>query len=611
MGPKLRRAAGPCVGAAAALCVRRVRAFPDLGNPLIGGEPRSCDDWRMRRALGVLATAAVGIAVGVYSLRMARHDPGFWFTGDSTVGAVALLGAGWATLACGLACWWRGTRRAGLLLVATGLAWFLPEWNNPGIGSALAFTLGLCLYAACPPLAAHALLAYPRGKLGSAAERAGVIVAYVGGVLVLGVLPALFFDPKAQGCGACPRNLVLVSDRAELAADLVRIGVYLGLGWAGALVTLGVVRLARGSRANRPVVAAGIVYLSCVAATFAVSLDHGLVSNGTTERRLWLGEAAALVAAALTVAWSWVRARRARSAMARLVVELAQSPPPGGLRDALAGIVGDPGLVLGYPIGPGRLVDARARPMQATAGQERTTLVREGRVVAVLAHAPGLLDDDQLVEEVTAAARLALENERLQAEAAARLEELRASRARIVEAGDAERKRLERDLHDGAQQRLVGLSLSLRLLRSRIRPSEPLDRADDELRLAVAELRELAHGIFPAVLADEGLAAAVEALAEGSVVPVRVGTLAEGRFAAPAESAAYAVVAEAARTATGVLAVQTEWLEGLLVVDVETEQLDGLDIVALGDRLGALDGRLDVVQEEGRARIHAELPCES
>jgi signal transduction histidine kinase len=275
---------------------------------------------------------------------------------------------------------------------------------------------------------------------------------------------------------------VLVADRAELADDLTHVGVYLGLGWAVALVTLGAVRLARGSAANRPVMAAGVAYLGCVAATFALSLDRGAISNGTVER-LWLGEAAALVAVALAIAWSWLRGRRARSAVARLVVDLAQSPPPGGLRDALAGIVGDPGLVLVYPVAPGRLVDARGIPAKPAPGQQRTSLIRERNVVAVLGHAPGLLDDEQLVDEVTAASRLALENERLQAEVRARVEELRASRARIVEAGDAERKRLERDLHDGAQQRLVGLALSLRLLCSRLASPE-LARAEAELRLA-------------------------------------------------------------------------------------------------------------------------------
>ena len=559
----------------------------------------------------MLGSAALGLALGAFSLRVARDHPGYWFADDSAVGAVALLGAGWAILACGLAVCLRGVRLAGLLLVATGLAWFLPEWNNPGVGSALAFTLGLCLYAACPPLAAHALFAHPRGKLASPTERAGVAISYVGGVLVLGVLPALFLDPRAEGCGACPPNLVLVADRAELADDLTHVGVYLGLGWAVALVTLGAVRLARGSAANRPVMAAGVAYLGCVAATFALSLDRGAISNGTAERRLWLGEAAALLAVALAIAWSWLRGRRARSAVARLVVDLAQSPPPGGLRDALAGIVGDPGLVLVYPVAPGRLVDARGIPAKPAPGQQRTSLIRERHVVAVLGHAPGLLDDEQLVEEVTAASRLALENERLQAEVRARVEELRASRARIVGAGDAERKRLERDLHDGAQQRLVGLALSLRLLCSRLAIPE-LERAEAELRLAVEELRELAHGIFPAVLADEGFAAAVEALTEDTRVLVHIEGLPEGRLPAAVETAAYTVVAAGADAARSRLVVGATVTEGVLAVDLETDAIEGLDTVGLEDRLGALDGRLAVGPgADGRSWIHAELPCAS
>src|SRR5262249_7585796 len=141
----------------------------------------------------------------------------------------------------------------------------------------------------------------------------------------------------------------------------------------------------------------------------------------------------------------------------------------GGLRDALAAIVGDPTLELAYPLEHSdRLVDPQGHPVVLSESKQQTTLVGGGRPRAVAAHPPGLLDDEQLASEGPPAARPARENERLQAEVAARLEELRRSRARIVEAGDTERRRLERDLHDGAQQHLVGLSLSLRLLRSRL-----------------------------------------------------------------------------------------------------------------------------------------------
>jgi len=574
----------------------------------------------MRRKAVAVAISALGLAAGAFSLDVAQDDPGNWLAGTSTFAGVAFLAAGWALIGCGLVFWLRRPgSRFGPLLTAAGFAWFLPEWNNPGVGSSLAFTVGLCLYAACPPLAGHAVLAYPGGRLGSSLERLAVAIAYAGGLLVLGVLPALVFDPQAQGCWQCPRNLLAVSDRTGLWTDLNRVGLYVGIAWALALAVLAAWKLARASSWARPVFAAGAAYLGLVAAWFAVSLDRGLLWYGTLERRLWLVQAAALVFLAIGVAWNWVRNRRARSAVAQLVVDLAQSPPPGGLRDVLAGTVGDPDLVLAYPLGTAdRLVDARGRPVELDDRQDQTRLIQDGHVVAVLAHAPGLLDEEQLVDEVAAAARLALENERLQAEMRARLQELRASRARIVEAGDAERKRLERDLHDGAQQRLVGLSLSLRLARSQLATGAGpealarLDEADAELREAIAELRELAHGIFPAVLADEGLAAAVEALGEAGRVPIQILSLPEGRFAASVETAAYTVVAEAARATTGGLVVRADHSGDALLVEVEIRDEHALDLVALEDRLGALDGRLVVRhREDGNVTIRAELPCGS
>ena len=568
---------------------------------------------RMQRAAIAVAVSILGAAAGLSALRVARADPGYWFGGDSTLGAAVLIGTGWALVAAGLSLWWRRPEsRCGPLLAAGGLAWFVPELNNPGVGSALAFTAGLALAAAAPVLVGHAVLAYPGGRLRSALERTVVAAAYVGGVLLLGVLPAVLTDDVAEGCNDCPRNLVLLGSRPAAADDLIRAGLILGCAWAVVLAILAARRLRQSSPVARPLFAAGAAYLVLVAATFAVSLERGFLSTGTLERRLWLGQAAALLAVSVAVGWGGLGARRARAAVAALVVELAQSPPPGGLRDLLAGIVGDPGLVLAYPVGESaRLVDAQGRSVTDMEGRQRTALVRDGWTVAVLAHAPGLLDDEQLVDEVASAARLALENERLQAEVGARLEELRASRARIVAAGDAERKRLERDLHDGAQQRLVGLSLSLRLLRSRLPDSASLERAENELRRAIVELRELAHGIFPAVLADEGLAASVEALAEDGVAPMRIAALPEERFAAPVESAAYTVVAEAVRAASGTVGVRAERANGVLVVDVEAPSLDGLDLVALEDRVGALDGHVRVARVDGRITVHAELPCGS
>jgi signal transduction histidine kinase len=199
----------------------------------------------------------------------------------------------------------------------------------------------------------------------------------------------------------------------------------------------------------------------------------------------------------------------------------------------------------------------------------------------------------------------------------ARVEELRRSRARIVEAGDAERKRLERDLHDGAQQQLVALSLSLGLLRTRLAgdggsaSSAPLEEADSELRRAIAELRSVAHGLFPAVLAEEGFAAAVAALSEEARVPIDIRRLPGERCSARAETAAYTVVASVAGTATSSVTVDADRHGGKLLVEVETTDSD-VDVLELEDRVRAADGLLEVTRSaDGRLTICAEVPCGS
>ena len=190
--------------------------------------------------------------------------------------------------------------------------------------------------------------------------------------------------------------------------------------------------------------------------------------------------------------------------------------------------------------------------------------------------------------------------------------ELQASRVRIVEAADQARRRLERDLHDGAQQRFVSASMLLGLIRRRAHGHDAqladlLDRLADELEAGLTELRELAHGIHPAVLSDEGLAAAVEALAEGAPAPLRIAAVTNERFPPAVETAAYLVVAEAAKAGTA--RVSAARRDGALVVEVETEaEPDGL--VELEDRVGALDGRLAIERApDGGVRIRAEIPC--
>jgi signal transduction histidine kinase len=570
----------------------------------------------------LLALLVGGLAVGAFSFALVRSEPGYALVDDSIGRAVAELVAGYALIAVGARSWIRRPEsRFGALLVAAGIGWFLAEWNNPEIGSSLGFSVGLAFSAVAPALVAHAALTYPDGRLSSRIDRLAVTVAYLGAVVVLGLLPAIFFDPGAAGCAQCPENLLLVNDSAGRFEDLNRAGVDIGLAWSLGLAALLVLRLVRSTAALRrliwPVVVAATAYLGLVAADFAHSLDRGFLGNDATDVDLRLAEAGALFALSLGVAWSWVRARNTRAEVARLIVELARSPAPGGLREALADTLGDPMIELAYPLEDGQLVDASGGAVTVQ-GEAATALVRDGQEVALLSHRAGLLDDPGLEEELAAAARLALENERLRAQAGAQLRDLRASRARVIATGDAERRRLERDLHDGAQQRLVGLSLSLRLARSGLGP-EPdpslialLDEADVELRTALAELRNVAHGIFPAVLADEGLAAALEAFAEEAPVPIELADLPEGRFEPAVEAAAYLVVSETVREGDPIgLRITATWRNGRLQIQVDGNG-DPHELIEAEDRVGALDGTIAVAREPcGRFTVRAEIPCES
>ena len=213
----------------------------------------------------------------------------------------------------------------------------------------------------------------------------------------------------------------------------------------------------------------------------------------------------------------------------------------------------------------------------------------------------------------------------LDAELRARLEELRASRARLVEAGDAERRRLERDLHDGAQSRLVSLALLLRSARTRATADAELisllDRAQEELQTSLAELREMARGIHPAVLTERGLEPALQSLAARAPVPVELETDGRERLPGSVECATYFVVSEAlanvAKYAHATHAiVSVRRVNGSVVVDVSDDGVGGADAThgsglrGLADRVAALDGTLAIESPAGRGtRLHAEIPC--
>jgi len=387
-----------------------------------------------------------------------------------------------------------------------------------------------------------------------------------------------------------------MSDPA-LSTVLSRLGLGLGAGWAlftaGYLVRLLVVARPAARSIAAPVVVPATVVLLLTGASFAAGTDRGYLSTSGTWSQLRLAQAAALVAVAAGVGWGLLRTRRVQAALARSVVRRAQTPGRQ-LRADLADLLGDPDLVIAHRLDDGRVVESEARPVDLTATPGRTvTEIPAGGSGVLLMHRAGLLDSLVLRESLASAAALALANDRLRARTLTQVADLQASQVRIVRAGDAERRRLEHDLHDGAQQRLVGILLGLRLLRSA--PDAPpglLQQAETEVEQAIEDLRTLSHGLFPTVLGDEGLAAALHALAETH--RLSVGPVPTLRFPTELETTAYLVVARA--VSAGPAAVEASHEVGRLVVTVRTE--GRFDARGLSDRVAALAGSLTIVEDD-------------
>jgi signal transduction histidine kinase len=376
-----------------------------------------------------------------------------------------------------------------------------------------------------------------------------------------------------------------------------------------------------------PILWSGVAMLVLLAT--ALGTDAAGISR-LTDVLGWLG---LLVFA--SVPWvfliSLVRSRVARAgAVSELLLRLGEAPGTGSLRCRLSDALGDRSLQLVFWLeDKGRWVDSDGHVVELPAAGDSarawTAVELEGRRVGAIVHDVTLCEDPELLGSVAAAAGLAMENERLQAQLRARVEELRASRARIVEAGTHERRRLERNLHDGAQQRLVALSLTLRLAQGKVhtdpeKADELLSAAQQELTLALGELRELARGIHPAVLSDRGLGAALEALAGRAPITVDLAELPGDRLPEPIEAAAYFVVAEAltnvvkyahANQAT----VRVARCNGRAVVEVADDGIGGADpdrgsgLRGLADRVSALDGRMSLDSPAGAGtRLRAEIP---
>ena len=580
----------------------------------------------LRTALWSLAGAA--FVLGLIDLALILTSdfvptPAIW----TTLGLVI----GWGFVSVGLFAWARlPDNRVGPLMAATGFAWLVAGLGLSDIP--LLFTLGSAFGSVYFATAIHMLLSIPTGQLQSRAERRTIATGYL---LTVVVVPALFLfvDPaRDMECTDCPDNVLLLAD-AETLVDVVSLVVNaLGL----LLIVWTLVNLVRRwRRASVPerrlyalVYAIGIVLMLTVIVTLVV---QSTVKSGEAHGVVVTASLVPLALLPYLFLASFVRARMFQTgAVSELIARLGEAPDRGDLRDALAKALGDPSLELVYWLpGDERFVDAHGRAYDLAEADRRravTKVERDGDCVAAIVYDASLRGAHEHVGAVGAAAALALDNERLDAELRAKVQELRTSRERMLRIGLEERRRLERDLHDGAQQRLVSMAINLRLARMKLKDDPEtaenlLSGAGDELSAALEELRELARGIHPAVLSERGLDPALESLAQRAPVPVELGELPGERLPEAIELAAYYVVAEAltnvAKYAEATCArVDLDRHNGRLLVRVSDDGVGGADpaqgtgLRGLADRLAIIEGRLDVDSEPGRGTtITAQIPC--
>lgn len=586
-----------------------------------------------------LLVPALLLAIG--EITLARQPP----FAEAPLDYLFDASTGVALVVAGLVAWSRRPgANTGRLLVIAGYLWYvgslftvLPDHPADPVLSRIPF-LGFALRGFYDPILAFVVLTFPGDRLQGRSGK-----AIVGGLTALMIGRAAWrLVGIRPGIGAgnppdAPANpFLLVPDGGTfISGDLLLtllIGVVLLLVAAAALRRRSTIRPG-ARRVTDPVLLGGALWAAFAGIYMIGGYTHDILrvdivpwdGPGWTAQYLLrvLGPLGLLVGAARL---------RSSSSVAIALMAGPDGPARGAaLEQTLRRSLDDPTLVL-LRVGPGGTwLDAAERVValpDRDGERAATMLERDGTAIGAIVHDVTLLDDPALVRTVAAAVALAVDNERLQADLRAQLEEVRASRARIVEAGDAERRRMERDLHDGAQQRLVALAVSLRTIRSRLGPDasaqvvSELDEAGALVKAAIAEVRELARGLDPSILREGGLGAAVQSLADHSSIPVRVAINLDRRLPARAETAAYFVAAEALANAakhsdaSAVTVTATE-ADGVLQLEVADDggggaDLDGSGIRGLADRIAAVGGIFDVASPRGGGtRIKVSIPCGS
>jgi signal transduction histidine kinase len=580
----------------------------------------------LRRALTMIGAIALVLGLIAIPVALSSRDAG---SRGLFLGTVLVIG--WSFAGTGLFMWWRRPdNRLGLLMAAVGLTWLLTLLMATSNG--YLFFFGEVTSALPYGFLVQMLLSFPDGQLHTRLERLVAAGSWFDvTVMQWAPLPYLQFS-RAPHCQRCPANPLLAADQLHVADVLLKAQAVIAVVIIAGLI----VALARRLRALAgvqrqsvtPVIWTGalaLVVLSIVLATRLAGSDSPSVNT------LYLVGLLPLAAVPYAFLAGLMQSRVSRAgAVSELVAQLSAAPERRrGLREALSDAFGDPSLVLAYWLTDrGHYVDADGHRVELPTGDGRvwTPVQREGLPLAAIVHDAALADERELLTAAGAAAGLALENERLQAELRARVEELERSRERIIQAGLAERRKLERNLHDGAQQRLVALSLTMRLAHDRL-ASDPegarelIAEGMGELAATTAELRELARGIHPAVLSDRGLPAAVKALAARMPVPVSLVETPPDRLPPVVEIASYYVIAEALTNVAKYAGASNAEIRivksnGTVMVEVADDGVGGADpehgsgLRGLADRVAALDGSLEVDSSAGRGTtVRAAIPC--
>jgi signal transduction histidine kinase len=562
--------------------------------------------------LWALAVSAIGIMIGVLVLAVAsaRLEPS----------ALRIFFVAWIVVPyvlSGVVAWWRRpASRLGPLMLMTGFFMGLTpmQWSS----QPLVHSVGNFFDMLPAALFLHVFLAFPSGRVRNRAERFLVVFTYA---ITLGLQLVKVL------LGANPDSLftVVAASTAGTVVEQVQLALVFCCLIAGTVLLH---RRRSGHERLRRRPATLVVDAFSFAVAMLALLYIGGLLNWSFLEPIRLVAFAALGLAPVAFLFALLDLRLARGDVAGLLVEL-QSDPTSDLQAPLARSLRDPSLRLYYwlpEFGSWADQDGTQTPApSARADRGVRVLRRDGEPMAALTFDPALDEEHELLDAVVATTSIALENGRLRAELRARLNDLQESRLRVLEAGRQERQRLERDLHDGAQVRLVALSLELGMLGAAPDTDDELRtrllHARSEVSASLEELRDVARGIYPAVLSNHGLEVALESLAARSPVPVQLTVAIAERPPPAVEVAAYYVVSEALanvgkHSAATTAQVCVERHHPGLVIDVRDNGQGGAHahpgsgLDRLGLRVEALGGRLRVRSADGGGvEVHAELPC--